>query len=447
MKNKQNKFQKVSAFSPSVPLKYRWNSLLFVLFAEMGSVIWLESHIQNGFLFILVLIVLFCLLIYTTYKFVINRKRGWVTSPYKLLRRFIMDNNLFESGYHIIGQDNNGNDRKKNVVIDSVYLLYLNTPEKLVIRFLKNGDQWNDLANTCETKTSALFGASCSVMDDIQYCDYIFEKIPDNRLYLSHGVPKANGTTIQVTEKISYDVSKVSHGLTIGNTGSGKSVWIEYKILAYAQMGAIIYVADPKSADLSLLKYIHGFEDRVVSDPNHIARVLREVTEIMETRYRHYFSEVSAFGKTFVDFDLPPVVLVFDEFAAFIKSADKKLSAECMAYLYSLILKGRAMGCFVEIILQRPDSSILDGALRDQLGCRALLGSASKEANMMCFGSSSVEHKSISAKGGGYIKIDGQGEEKYFETPFMKDFDFIAELEKIIGQQQINPLEVSEIGR
>lgn len=184
-----------------------------------------------------------------------------------------MDNNLFESGYHIIGQDNNGNDRKKNVVIDSVYLLYLNTPEKLVIRFLKNGDQWNDLANTCETKTSALFGASCSVMDDIQYCDYIFEKIPDNRLYLSHGVPKANGTTIQVTEKISYDVS------------------------------------------------------------------------------------------------------------------------------------------------------------------------------MMCFGSSSVEHKSISAKGGGYIKIDGQGEEKYFETPFMKDFDFIAELEKIIGQQQINPLEVSEIGR
>ncbi|MGX6980193.1 hypothetical protein ACWN8V_13275 [Vagococcus elongatus] len=131
MKNNQNKFLKVSAFSPNVPLKYRWNSLLFVIFAEMGSVIWLESHIQNGFLFILVLIGLFCLMIYTTYKFVTNRKRGWVTSPYKLLRRFIMDNNLFESGYRIIGQDNNGNDRKKNVIIDIVYMLYLNTPEKL----------------------------------------------------------------------------------------------------------------------------------------------------------------------------------------------------------------------------------------------------------------------------------------------------------------------------
>lgn len=298
-----------------------------------------------------------------------------------------MDNNLYESGYRIIGQDSNGNNRKKTVIIDSVFLFYLNTPDKLVIRFLKNSDKWNDIANTCETKLSALFGTNCSVMDDIQYCDYIFEKVPDNRLYLYKGVPKANGTTIQMTEKISYDASKVSHGLTIRNTGSGKSVWIEYKILAYAQMGASIYVADPKSADLSLLKFVPGFEDRVVSEPNQIARVLREVTEIMETRYRQYFSEVSAFGKTFVDFDLSPLVLVFNEFAAFIKSADKKLNAECMAYLYSPILKGRAMGYLVEIILQRPDSSILDIALRDQLGCRTLLGSASKEANMMCFGS------------------------------------------------------------
>lgn len=446
MKNNQNKFQQVSAFSPNVPLKYRWNSLLFAIVVELASVIWLESHIQNPLLFFLVLIGLFCLMIYTTYRFIDYRKE-WRNSPYKLLKRFIMDNNLYESGYRIIGQDNNGNDRKKTVIIDSVFLLYLDTHDYLIIRFWKNGDKWNNIANACETKLSALLGASCSVMDDIQYCDYIFEKVPDNRLYLSHGIPKANGTTIQVTEKISYDVSKVSHGLTIGNTGSGKSVWIEYKILAYAQMNAVIYVVDPKSADLSLLKYLHGFENRVASEPNHIARVLREVTEIMETRYKQYFSEVSAFGKTFVDFDLPPVVLVFDEFAAFIKSADKKLSTECTAYLYSLILKGRAMGCFVEIILQRPDSSILDGALRDQLGCRTLLGDASKEANMMCFGSSSVEHKSISVKGGGYIKIDGQGEEKYFETPFMKNFDFIAEFEKIINQQQMKPLEVSEIGR
>ncbi|WP_258152279.1 FtsK/SpoIIIE domain-containing protein [Enterococcus faecalis] len=364
------------------------------------------------------------------------RKTNWENSPYSLIKRFINDNRLFLEEIQVLGKDSNGKAVKRKVITESVFILYKETPNELIIRFWKNGDKWNELANASSNKLSAIFGLNCTINDDIQYCDYIFEKVSDSRLHLSHGIPKTNGTIIQVTEKISYDVSKVSHGLTIGNTGSGKSVWIEYKILVYAQMGAIIYVADPKSADLSLLKYVHGFEDRVVSEPNHIARVLREVTEIMETRYRQYFSEVSAFGKTFVDFNLPPVVLVFDEFAAFIKSADKKLSTECMSYLYSLILKGRAMGCFVEIILQRPDSSILDGALRDQLGCRTLLGTASKEATMMCFGSSSVEHKSISVKGGGYIKIDGQGEEKYFETPFMKDFDFIAELESIIYKRQ-----------
>jgi hypothetical protein len=28
-------------------------------------------------------------------------------------------------------------------------------------------------------------------------------------------------------------------------------------------MGAILYIADPKSADLSLLRFINGFEERV----------------------------------------------------------------------------------------------------------------------------------------------------------------------------------------
>lgn len=429
-------FIEVSAFSPSILLRYRWSFLLAVLSVELIIFLFIIGQLVNGFLHIFVFVSYCYLFTSTIYKFVMYRKTNWENSPYSLIKRFINDNRLFLEEIQVLGKDSNGKAVKRKVITESVFILYKETPNELIIRFWKNGDKWNELANASSNKLSAIFGLNCTINDDIQYCDYIFEKVSDSRLHLSHGIPKTNGTIIQVTEKISYDVSKVSHGLTIGNTGSGKSVWIEYKILVYAQMGAIIYVADPKSADLSLLKYVHGFEDKVVSEPNHIARVLREVTEIMETRYRQYFSEVSAFGKTFVDFNLPPVVLVFDEFAAFIKSADKKLSTECMSYLYSLILKGRAMGCFVEIILQRPDSSILDGALRDQLGCRTLLGTASKEATMMCFGSSSVEHKSISVKGGGYIKIDGQGEEKYFETPFMKDFDFIAELESIIYKRQ-----------
>jgi hypothetical protein len=85
----------------------------------------------------------------------------------------------------------------------------------------------------------------------------------------------------------------------------------------------------------------------------------------------------------------------------------------------------------MELILQRPDASILDGAIRDQLGCRALLSNASTEAAHMIFGSSDVEYKAITEKGGGYIKIDGQGKERYFEAPYLgKDFNFIEELKK-----------------
>ena len=260
----------------------------------------------------------------------------------------------------------------------------------------------------------------------------MFVLVEDKRLQLSAGIPKIDGTVIPITERISYDVSKVSHGLTVGNTGSGKSFFINYKILCYAQMKSTIYIADPKNADLSLLRFISGFKHRVATEANQICKILREVSEIMEERYRTCFSSVESFGKSFKDFSLCPVVIIIDEFAALLKMASKQEKDELTRYIYSIILKGRQAGCFVEILLQRADTSLLDGAIRDQLGCRVLLGNASTEARHMVFGSSEVEYRDIKEKGGGYIKIDGQGEERYFEAPYLgRNFDFIGEMKKI----------------
>lgn len=447
-KNRKQKMKLVSLMGSSFPFSY------FDLLKEIFSLTFMKILSGIFFLFISGLVLASVsnyfyrlsgqnvLYHYSSYIFlpiayVYSNIKGWkwiiwsIRNPSieRTLKFFLKSNRLFTEAC----------DGGERYISNSARIGYLDSEDSLIIIAFKDGDNFSDSMNTLESKLSALFRLPLSSKeDDIAFCKYVFEKNQDTRLNLSQGIPPVKGTVIPITQKISYDVTSVSHGLTIGGTGSGKSFLINYKILAYAQMGGLLYIIDPKSADLSLLRLIKGFKDRVATEPNQIAKMLREVSEIMEERYRTYFSDVSSFGKTFKDFNIPPVVVFFDEYAAFQKTTDKKLFSEVSAYIYSIILKGRQAGCFMEIILQRPDTSILDGAIRDQLGCRVLLGNASREAYQMCFGSSKVEHKSITVKGGGYIQIDGQGEEKYFEAPYLgKDFKFLSELEKICCKENL----------
>ena len=269
----------------------------------------------------------------------------------------------------------------------------------------------------------------------LTYTDYTFELIKDERLKVSDlNLEKGrNSTVIQLTKKISYDISKAPHGLTVGTTGLGKSMFLNYKILQYASMGADIYICDPKNADLSLLKYVKGFsEENVAITSNQICKILRVVNTKMMKRYDKYFSSQKSFGKDFTDFGLKPIVVFIDEVTAFVKVSDKKIAEEAMSYIYNLVMMGRQAGILIEVSLQRPDASILDGAIRDQLGCRVALGNLSEDGYRMVFGSNFKDYKSIEIKGGGHVQIDGKMTlPAYFETPlFDKNFDFLKELEK-----------------
>ncbi|MEC1179050.1 FtsK/SpoIIIE domain-containing protein [Metasolibacillus meyeri] len=443
MKKHKNNFKKVSYFSKT-PVFPRFSFLLITIVFLIGLAAFTinyfsHSNVLQFFCSLSILI----MSIYFIKSWILIRKE-YNSSPLKKLKRFIKENKLYEEDIREVGTNENGSIKRRKIVVNSIYFLYKKTENnELIIRALKRADRFSDKANSYETLLSALFGLPLyKKIDEITYCDYIFELVPDERIILSHNPLKKTDTTIRVTHKIFYDISKVSHGLLVGSTGSGKSFYVNSKILDYARMGAELYIVDPKSADLSLIRFIEGFgEKRVASKPNQIARILREVNEIMENRYQKHFREVSAFGKTFLDFSLPPVVIVIDEWAAFIQGVDKKLHDECSRYLLQLILKGRASGCFVELILQRPDTSFIEGAVRDSIGCRIALGNMSKQGYEMCFGSTDIDYKTITVKVGGYIQIDGQHNSPvYFETPLIQNnFNFLEELQSIISHPLRNP--------
>lgn len=339
----------------------------------------------------------------------------------------------------------NGKTSRKKIVTMVIPVFWKEDNQKVYLSVQKNGDKWNKISTELGGHFESSLGLELEkIITNFDYVDYTFLKHKDKRIEISKNIKTAHGTTVNVTQSLSYDISKVSHGLTIGSTGSGKSYYLQSKILAYAQMtdtralptwsGADIRICDPKASDLSLYRFVTGFKGKVAVEPNEISRLIRETSELVETRYREMYTDISAFGKTFIDFEgIPPVVIFIDEYAALIKTVDKKIKDEITKNIYNIVLKGRACGVFAELILQRPDTSVLDGAIRDQLGVRVGLSNLSQQGRQMIFDSTEVEYKTITVKGGGYIFIDSVTEQPvYFETPFIeKGFDFLGEIEKI----------------
>lgn len=333
-------------------------------------------------------------------------------------------------------------DREK-VVSNSAIFGYLVNETEIIIRAYKQGDIYTDKMNEFDTSLSALLGLPLeNKMDTISYCDYIFNRYKDRRIIINHSNAAYNNTTLlPLSNNLSWNILKQPHLLLAGVTGSGKTTFLNYLIIEMKKMQADIYICDPKRSDLASLKNILGTE-YVASDVNNIAKLSRIVKEKMEQRFLDYKENADNFvyGYSFVDYQLNPIFILFDELGAFRASADKKIFAETMANLTEVILKGREMGVFCVLSTQQPNANNIPTELRDNLSVRIALGNMSNEAYRMVFGENIKDLSSVSAVGGGYIYLDGLGwsKPKPFEAPYLdyKKFNFIEELKKY--QQNIS---------
>lgn len=389
--------------------------------------------------------ILYCYLIYKTiflYRIFIRKNKEKSSNIEKKIQYLIHTNRFYdEEVFEVEETDKNGRIkvRKEKRVVRAIRILYKEDDIKVYIRVSKDGDRFvKEASNLSEILESALGLELNSTNSTVNYFEYVFLKEKDKRIDLFSNInnQQNNSDIIRITENISYKLSKTPHSLIVGGTGSGKSFFILGKIVSYLNLTPQVnlYVIDPKKADLSLLRFINGLENKVATEPNQIAKMLREVVEIMEERYKTYFNDISAFGKDYTDFGLPPVILIFDEFSAFIHSVDKKLSKEVLDYIFCLVMKGRACGVTLEILMQRPSADDLPTNIRSQMSFKVGLGNMDNIGYNMIFNTNDVEYKTITEKGGGYIQIDGVHTNPiYFETPYIdKEFDFIKEIERLM---------------
>ncbi|RGG07781.1 hypothetical protein DWY83_05960 [Coprobacillus sp. AF27-24BH] len=79
-----------------------------------------------------------------------------------------------------------------------------------------------------------------------------------------------------------------------------------------------------------------------------------------------------------VDKSRTPIVLVFDEYVAFILSLEKKQKEEVMSKIGEILMLGRSLKVSLVLACQRPDASVFPQGSRVNFGVIIVLGSAIK---------------------------------------------------------------------
>lgn len=192
---------------------------------------------------------------------------------------------------------------------------------------------------------------------------------------------------------IPVDFSRHPMLLTVGGTGSGKTYLLSLltaKISTHIPQ-AEIYLCDFKNMDF------RDFSDC----PRHWS--YEACNDGLTAFYESFKARLDGEDKT-----TNRKFLVFDEWAAFILSHDKKADEEAKSKLSSLLMMGRGVQHHVVIGLQRADAQLFPMGGRDQFGAILALGNLSREQKHMLFPDSREEMNEVNGRGEGYLSLDGE---------------------------------------
>ncbi|HAP4164491.1 TPA: DUF87 domain-containing protein [Enterococcus faecalis] len=295
-------------------------------------------------------------------------------------------------------------------------------------RFHQSG-AYEELSKTLEQNLGIDF---VGFVEKNGYLTYLFEEDnKENRLTIYEVIPQE--VKIPLMKGVYWDINKDPHALVVGGTGGGKTYFLQILIRAFVLMGAEIVIGDPKNSDLLDHKRVF---DSVYSGTEEISSMIHSVVEKMTGRYVHLRTLPNyRSGKNYSYYGLKPLVLVLDEYVAYLTTITKKADREVVLNdLRQIILKGRQVGVFCILGTQRPDTAFLSGDIRDQLGLRVSLGIMEADGYRMAFGKSQQVLRNKDEIGRGYLRLSVLSILREFYSPWVpEDYDFAGELEALVG--------------
>ncbi len=353
------------------------------------------------------------------------------------LSRMILENKWYESelikcdGFF---KDLNSNKQKEKIVyFPKMYyelregMIYI----KVEITLGKYQDQLLNLEKKLE---SGLYCELVSKELKDSYVEYVllYDTIA-NRISIDE-VKVKNGS-LKLMKSVYWEFDKLPHMLIAGGTGGGKTYFILTIIEALLNTNSVLYVLDPKNADLADLKVVmpnvYYKKDDMILCINNFYDEMMKRSEAMKTMDNYKTGENYAYLR------LPANFLIFDEYVAFMEMLGTKENTAVLNKLKQIVMLGRQAGFFLILACQRPDAKYLGDGIRDQFNFRVALGRMSELGYNMMFGESNKDFFLKQIKGRGYVDV-GTNVISEFYTPLVpKGHDFLKEIDKIIKSRQV----------
>lgn len=268
-------------------------------------------------------------------------------------------------------------------------------------------------------------------VDDLKRLVIKFESSESKKIDDTHN--RNDDYLIPLMKGVNWDISKEPHALITGVTGSGKSMFINYLFKCFKQKDAHIYTIDPKFADLYAVSKKHLAPSQYAIEKEDVIALLEHLNEVLDYRQKLLSSKYHELGIDAYKSKMTPIVLFYDELAAFVMNlTNKEEKKKYDGLIKNLILKGRSAGINVVLSMQKPLATTISTDIRDQLSFRVVLGkNTTKDTRRLVFGESDNqivmtdnvpvaddwETSKISKYGGWYVLPTMNEPFAIFETP------------------------------
>ena len=140
---------------------------------------------------------------------------------------------------------------------------------------------------------------------------------------------RAENGCLRLMKNLVWEYDALPHALIAGGTGGGKTYFLLTLIEALLHTDAILYILDPKNADLADLGTVMGnvyhTKEEMIDCVNAFYEGMVQRSEEMK-RHPNYKT-----GENYAYLGLPPCFLIFDEYVAFFEMLGTKESVSLLS--------------------------------------------------------------------------------------------------------------------
>lgn len=173
------------------------------------------------------------------------------------------------------------------------------------------------------------------------------------------------------------DIAKMPHMLVAGQTGSGKSVFLNTVICSLLMKNSPndirMILIDPKMVEFSRFSPIHHV--KYISETSNAVKALSDLCNEMDNRYRILAKagcrDIDDYNSMNQSKKLPKIILVIDELADMMSNKEYRKGVE--QNIVRIAQKARAAGIHMILATQRPSKDIITGVIKANIPCRVAL--------------------------------------------------------------------------